>query len=473
MADRLSDVERLLARRIGLDPLAVGRGMIARAVHREMSARGIADLEDYYTLLVNSETELASLIDEVIVPESWFFRDDRPFRWLEDLVRERWLTDSSRPPLRVLSLACSSGEEPYSIAMTLLDVGLAARRFRIDAIDISSRRLDIARRAVYGPNSFRGLNPAQPDRSEPVVADSAAGLVSKYATSLTPGVPSGWIKHFREHPSGLELDPKVRATVHFSRASLLDPELLAKEPAYDIIFCRNVLIYFDPQARDQVLLSIERLLAAGGYLVIGHADRLGSYDAEPRFSPEGDSACFVYRRAASAAAVSRSDEASRAAHSRRSSGTGPNSTANRRKISEHAQNQTRQSDPGRPAGANAPSLHQAVPGEPPATLERASELANQGLFAEAIEQCRRHLREKGPSAPAYYLMGMIFQATADRAQAEDCFQKTAYLDPTHSDALLALALLAERRGDRMAAAAYHRRADRAANRTAPRKGELT
>jgi chemotaxis protein methyltransferase WspC len=104
----------------------------------------------------------------------------------------------------------------------------------------------------------------------------------------------------------------------------------------------------------------------------------------------------------------------------------------------------------------------ARPASPsPSLLEQAAELANRSRYDEAIAACERHLRLKGPGAPAYYLMGMIRQAAGDRRGAEECFHKTIYLDPRHDEALLALALLAERRGDRAAAAGFRRRAHRA------------
>ena len=121
-----------------------------------MRELGLDDLAAYERRLSQSELELQELIEEVVVAESWFFRDERPFQWFRDYVRQRWLNDPSRPPLRVLSLPCAGGEEPYSIAMTLLDLGLPARRFRIDAVDVSARRLAIARRGVYSANAFRG-----------------------------------------------------------------------------------------------------------------------------------------------------------------------------------------------------------------------------------------------------------------------------------------------------------------------------
>ena len=98
----------------------------------------------------------------------------------------------------------------------------------------------------------------------------------------------------------------------------------------------------------------------------------------------------------------------------------------------------------RPAPASPPADASATPGAviPASLLEQAAELANRGDYAEAVAACERHLRLKGPGAPAYYLMGMIRQAAGDRRRAEECFHKTIYLDPRHDEALLALALLA-------------------------------
>jgi len=89
------------------------------------------------------------------------------------------------------------------------------------------------------------------------------------------------------------------------------------------------------------------------------------------------------------------------------------------------------------------------------------ELANLGRHDEAVALCEQVVRQQGPSAPAYYLMGVIHQSVGNRTRGEECFQKAVYLDPGHDEALLALALSAERRGDAAAAAGFRRRAERA------------
>src|SRR5271155_5459990 len=115
MTNDQREIETLLASRIGLDPVTVGPHMVLRAARRRMAELGLEDLCAYASRLGQSEPELQALIEEVIVPESWFFRDERPFAWLADHVRRGWVGDLSRAPLRVLSLACAGGEEPYSI----------------------------------------------------------------------------------------------------------------------------------------------------------------------------------------------------------------------------------------------------------------------------------------------------------------------------------------------------------------------
>src|SRR5205823_5879274 len=94
---------------------------------------------------------------------------------------------------------------------------------------------------------------------------------------------------------GFELDPKVRDTVHLFQASLLDPSLLADQPPYDVIFCRNLLIYLTDSARTRAMATLNRLLAESGVLILGHADSLG--DERTRFVPASDRRCFAYRRA--------------------------------------------------------------------------------------------------------------------------------------------------------------------------------
>ena len=149
-------IENLLRRTIGLDSASIGSSLIGQTVRMRMQSRGLTKFEDYGKYLQATPAELNELIEAVVVKETWFFRDKEPFTVLARLVLTEWLPAHPATPLRLLSVPCSTGEEPYSMAMALLDAGLPPERFRIDAVDISSRALETAKHAVYRKNSFRG-----------------------------------------------------------------------------------------------------------------------------------------------------------------------------------------------------------------------------------------------------------------------------------------------------------------------------
>src|SRR5262249_55035918 len=115
-------------------------------------------LEDYWQRVRGSSDELQELIETVVIPETWFFRDVEAFTALVRLVTDEWLPSHGTAVLRVLSVPCSTGEEPYSLIMALLDGGLSRKEIKVNAVDISARALARARRGEYGPNSFRGKN---------------------------------------------------------------------------------------------------------------------------------------------------------------------------------------------------------------------------------------------------------------------------------------------------------------------------
>ena len=232
---------------------------------------------------------------------------------------------------------------------------------------------------------------------------------------------------------------------------MLDPRLLEGSPPYDVLFCRNLLIYLGASARACVLAAIDRLLAADGVLFIGHADRLDWAGAEPKFT-----------RGRRPGLLCLSEGGSRRARSARPCRPGSTSSSTPPPMSEL---RSRRVGVSRRPGKRRGGPCRSAVDQPLSLLDQAAELANLGRFDEAIAACERHLQQKGPGASAYYLMGMICQAAGDRPRAEECFNKTVYLDPRHDEALLALALLAERRGDHEAAAGFRRRAERIATMT--------
>ncbi|MCB4771337.1 protein-glutamate O-methyltransferase CheR, partial [Ancylobacter sp. Lp-2] len=239
----LDDVEQLLHERIGLDAGTVGVSGLNFALKQRMAACAVTDPATYWRRLTATSQELQELINAVIVPETWFFRDPKAFSAMTGRVLEMRAPGGAAigRALRLLSLPCSTGEEPYSLAMALFDAGLGASDFAVDAVDISTRNLAAAAHALYGRNSFRGSD-----------VDFRA-------------------RHFNAMEGGYRPHAEIRRQVRFRHGNLLDPVALDVEP-YDVVFCRNLLIYFDRDTQERALDRLHRLLAPHGVLVVGSGE---------------------------------------------------------------------------------------------------------------------------------------------------------------------------------------------------------
>lgn len=418
----MAAIDAILADRLGLDPRTIGAGFVPRAVRNRMKAVGLDDPDAYEALVRTSEAELQELVEEVVVPESWFFRDVLPFQFLKRHARSGWTARPDRGAMRVLSIPCAGGEEPYSIAVTLDDAGLPPERCRVDAVDVSGQRLAMARRGVFSRNALRGMS---------------------------PDVVARW---FQEQPDGFQIIDPIRRRVRFRQGNILDPRLLADEPPYDVIFCRNLLIYLGAAARASAATVLDRLLAPDGVVIVGHADPLAAPGVASRLVLAAEPGAFAFRRRAEDVVPAPAPVPVPAPIAPLQAFASP---------TFDLQGSEAAADPPPPFEAPAPAPPLEVEGDARPLLEQAAEHANRGRHGRALACCEAEIRRKGPSAPAYSLMGGIHQAAGRRAEAESCFNKAIYLDPNHDEALLSLALLAERRGDQAAASGFRRRADRA------------
>src|ERR1700681_2620323 len=238
----LADFEHLLKASIGLDVGSIGPSSVERAVQERLSACGMRDRHVYWERVRTGGAELQALIEAVVVPETWFFRDREAFATLASLGHESWLRAPADGLLRLLSLPSSTGEEPYSMAAALLDAGVPADLFRIDAVDVSARAIAHAERAVYGKNSFRGQE-------------------------LTFRV-----RHFDETTRGYRPGDTVRRQVHLRQGNMLAADFRQGLDLYDVIFCRNLLIYFDRLTQDRAVGVLQRLLTANGTLFVAPSE---------------------------------------------------------------------------------------------------------------------------------------------------------------------------------------------------------
>lgn len=413
---------RFLRDRIGLDVASVGPALIERAVAQRSQAAQAVDMNAYWQLLQGSAAEQQALIEAVIVPETWFMRYPESFAALCKVAKAR-LAERGGASLRILSLPCSTGEEPYSIAMALLDAGLAPQQFTIDGVDISPLSVAKATRGIYGRNSFRGAQLTFRDR------------------------------HFTPTQDGYLLDAQVRAQVRLQVGNILDPLLLYGEPAYDFVFCRNLLIYFDVPTQQQVFEVLKKQTREEGALFIGPAE--GSLLARLGMRPIGIAQSFAFVRNQSLAVAP----------------TPVTPTPTRLQMPVKLL-----PEPGRlPLRTRARTLMLPVANTPVAApddaaslLAQIARLANEGKSADAQAACDAFLRSHGPDPQVFYWLGLLSDVGGQVLQAQGYYRKALYLDPQHAEALAHLAMLLTAQGD---IAGARRLQERAARNDRPRVQE--
>jgi chemotaxis protein methyltransferase WspC len=428
-------IEQILREKIGLDPASIGPSSIHRTVRGRMKALGIATTNEYTRLISQFGPEWTELVEAIVVTETWFFRDRGPFEAFVRLASERLLGTSDMARTRILSAPCSSGEEPYSLAMALRDAGLPLEKFQIDAADLSSRALGRAKRGVYRRNSFRGHD-----------------LVFRG-------------RYFRHGREGYVLDPVIRGAVRFFEDNILSPDFLRGQGPYDFIFCRNLLIYCDSETRTRALETISRLLSPTGILVVGAAEQ--ALMLENRFISANVAMAFVKAKP-SMPGEPHSVPGPRPTRAFRSLPLQPvpsalTSPARTVGLSEHRSRFDFTSPSSRPV--LPPRYHlapfnalAAVTGD----LANVRRAADAGRLHEAASLCETHLKLNPASAEAWYLLGLIREGSAD-ASADECYRKALYLDPTHYETLLQMAFLSEQSGNTARARTFKNRALRTRN----------
>ncbi|MCX6991861.1 MAG: tetratricopeptide repeat protein [Kiritimatiellaeota bacterium] len=434
-------VEQWLSGVIGLDARTLGPQVVANAVKQRIAACGLKKESDYLEHLNTVHDELPSLIEMIVVPETWFFRDREPFVFLAQYVSTTWLAAHPHDQLQVLSVPCSSGEEPYSIAMTLQSVGLQPARYRIDAVDINPALLRKAEKGVYGPNSFRS------------------------------GVLAHCEHYFKLEGTARIVSPEARAGIRFIHGNIMGPPGFTAEQTYDIIFCRNLLIYQHTEARQQIIATLDRLLKPAGLLFVGHAEMMSLLT--DRYEPIRHSSAFAYckinvrpkttepRPNQLTADVTDGHESEQAVSVKSLAELGQAvPSAVKSSLNQNTTNQiTIQDQSGEPL-IHPPALSSATRLEPASRLDCVRVLADQGRLDEAAAMCQDLLKENPSLAEAHFLLGLIRTAEGQIQAAEESLNRALYLDADFYEALIHLSLLKARRGDEAGAERLRRHAGR-------------
>jgi len=244
---------------VGIKMPPAKKTMLEARLQKRLKALGLHTFEEYSDFVFSrqgQECELVHLIDVVTTNKTDFFREPAHFDFLVKSALPNILSgdrDLSRDPLRVWSAGCSSGEEPYTLAMVLSDFFEKRQdyRFSILASDISTKILETARSAIYPE-----------ERTDTIPLNIKKKYLLK---SKNPAL------------SLVRICPPLRSTVSFRRINFMDDNFGISEKM-DIIFCRNVVIYFDKQTQQTLMRKFHRQLRPGGYLFIGHSETLNGLD---------------------------------------------------------------------------------------------------------------------------------------------------------------------------------------------------
>jgi chemotaxis protein methyltransferase CheR len=235
---------RLAYDKFGLNLTAQKHDLVVARLGKKLRELKIPSYEAYYNHVLADPTgeSLIALIDALSTNHTSFLREPSHFQFLSANVIPRL---RKRATIDIWSAPCSTGEEPYSIAITLLEqLGMPPKpALRIRATDISTRALAVARKGVYSADRLCAI---------PV------NLIRKYFTQAGPG--------------SFQISPAIRRIIEFDRANLI--ERMRAGRTFPIIFCRNVMIYFDRPTQEQVVENLQNFLEPGGYLLIGHSESL-------------------------------------------------------------------------------------------------------------------------------------------------------------------------------------------------------
>ncbi len=235
----------------GLNFTEDSKYILEKRLGKRLAKHNLKTFKDYYYFLrynPGREQELTEVVDQLTTNETYFFREDFQLKtFIEDVlpeIRDR-KNREGKQTLRIWSAGCSSGEEPYTIGMLLLDQPwLKSWKVEIIGTDISQRVLHMAREGVYGDASFRSTETRFRDR------------------------------FFSESAGRWKIRDEVKSLVSISHLNLFDASRIALLGRMDVIFCRNVIIYFDQAGKKNVIESFFQRLQPEGFLLLGHSESL-------------------------------------------------------------------------------------------------------------------------------------------------------------------------------------------------------
>ncbi len=410
---------------------------VERALHTRLLKLGQTELTPYLQQLRPGSPEFNLLLEELVVPESWFYRERETLSLLVEKLSQA--NHSKHNPLRILCIPCARGEEPSTMAMMLHQAGWQKELHTIDAIDLSLAAIESAKTGLYRGHSFRGTQTQfRKQFFCEVVHDASTTAEVEPAEIQKIGV---W-----------QLDPAITKSINYSVENIF--ELPETYRGYDIILCRHLLIYLTPEARERLFEIVASRLKANGLFAVAACEF--ALPPAQRFDPILREGIVIFRNQP-APQPPGSLQSARAdkpplLHSKPTNALHKNHSKDRHSLRSPARLLPSQA-------ATASSSTRPEPTTSLSLLEQAKQEADLGRLHEAITLCQQVLAAK-PSAEAYCLHGLISGALNEKEASEASFRKALYLEPDNREALTQLALAKEAAGEHEAAKRLRERLNR-------------
>lgn len=403
-----------LAETLGLDVDSIGAARVLEYMERMRSASG-GTWADLLARLATSEEERQRLYEALTVPETWFLRGRPALHYLTEYACVRWIPAHSQGMLRILSIPCSTGEEPYSVLMLLSHAGFPMDRVELDAVDISGKALMQAQAGTYGSYSFRG-------------------------------VEADWVTRCFVKSEGMfHIHEPYRERIHFIQDNAVSPEFLRNHEPYDVILCRNLLIYLVAGAREILLRHLKRLLHSQGMLFVGHSE-VSFFNQQGWQSVEAPHA-FAFCHPAPRTPL----------RQKTPSPTLKKPSKNSAVKRVFPQTISKKNDV---AIITHVARNQKQTGSENTSLDTIQRLADAGNVEEALCLCEHYLGRNPLNADACCLAGLLENARNNDGEAIRYLEKALYLNPHHKEALYHLVLLYQSAGNEKKAVQYRRRLQR-------------
>ncbi len=406
----------LIAERAGIYFEPGKQDLLRTNLLQGMEDCGLSNFSDYFQHLSSSAgtKEFDHLLNLIIIPETYFFRDQAQFVALEHFIIPEILKNESDSgsSLRIWSAGCSSGEEPYTIALVVAAgmVGVEYPSVDILATDVSNAALEAARLGVYGARSIRD-------------------------------VPKEYLsRFFSQKKDKYFLEESIKQMVEFRYFNLMkEPYPLIEMSGWDIIFCRNVTIYFQPESTKKVIHNFYQSLRPGGYLFAGYSESLCYLSDE--FTTVQVGGTFVYKKEPQDKRLKKTTRRTKRKRSRQralASGRSRRLEAlpdrekdEIRQICTRAKELLEMGQPEQAGDLLAPFLKKSTASERVLLLQ-AEICLNQGDLEKAAQLCQRIISSEPLSVAGYYLLGVVYRSWEKEGKAIEEFKRVLYLKPKHA-----------------------------------------